>query len=157
MNMAVDRESAAALSTLQCTSPVCKSPDIDLTDSVDISSLNLEGDVWRAQGTVYIGYCVHGRCRTCGRLFEAARKSIPIQFPELTCPQCDKSEFLQYKIEGLSRVDDGFEFVATVRCSGCRAVATMKKFFTGLLNAISIEIGLTGITLKRSAATKAAD
>jgi hypothetical protein len=140
----IDRETAAELSSMQCS---CGSNDLDFTDAVEISSLNIEGSEWRARGIVHIAYCVHGHCITCGRVFEAAKRQIPITFPELICPQCEKPDFLQFKVQGVTKVEEGFEFVVAVRCTHCNIMNILRRILTGLISAVGIEIGLTGISI----------
>lgn len=150
--MSVDPESAAVLSSSLCTSAICNSPDIELTDSVEVSSLEAEGSGWRAGGIVHFSYCVHGRCRTCGRVFEAATRRIPIEFPEITCPVCDQTGHLKYKVQGIRKTPEGFEFIVILKCSACESRKSFKKVLSGLLNMISIDIGLTGISIKKATA-----
>ena len=147
--MVSDSDSVAELSSFRCTSPLCRSQDLELTDAVEISSLKAEADVWSVHGVVQIDYCVHGRCRTCGRIFEAAKRQIPVQFPELTCNECDRRAFLQYRVQELKRVSGGFEFTVEVRCSGCRGRKNVTKLLTGLLNTIGIRVGLENIDVKK--------
>jgi DNA-directed RNA polymerase subunit RPC12/RpoP len=146
-----DSVSIAGLSSFRCTSPLCRSQDLEFTDVVEISSLKADAVGWIVQGTVEIDYCVHGLCRTCGRIFEAAKRQIPIQFPDLTCNECDRRAFLQYKVQELRRVGGGFEFTVEIRCSGCQGRKKLTKLLTGLLSTIGISIGLDDIHVKKAA------
>jgi hypothetical protein len=150
--VSVDLESAAVLSSARCTSSLCNSPDVELTDSVEVSSLMVEESGWLAHGIVQFSYCVHGRCRTCGRVFEAATRQIPIQFPEITCPKCDRTEHLKYQVQGITKTLEGYEFTVNLKCSGCESTKSLRRILSGLLNMISIEVGLTGISIKKSSA-----
>lgn len=147
--MVADSESLAELSSLRCTSPLCRSQDLELADAVEISSLKAEADGWTVHGVVQIDYSVQGQCRTCGRIFEAAKRQIPVQFPDLTCNECDRRAFLQYRVQELKRVAGGFEFTVEIRCSGCRGKKTVTKLLAGLLSTIGIRVGLEGINVKK--------
>ena len=149
--MVTDPESRSALSATPCESPLCRSQDVDLTDSVEIDSLKAGSEGWQGHGVIHLNYCVHGKCRTCGRIFEAATREIPILFPELTCVTCEKQEYLQYKVRELTRTEDGYEFSVSIRCSHCARTGTLTKMLKGLLHIFSIEVGLTGISIKAAA------
>ena len=146
-----DRMSAAALSDIPCSSPLCLARDVALTDAVRIESLKTDADGWVGHGTIHLDYCVHGRCRTCGRVFEAARTQIPVLLPELRCSTCDKQDYLRFKVQELVRTEDGYQFGVSIRCSHCANVGTVTKILKGLLSAISIDVGLTGISIKAGA------
>ena len=147
--MGSDGESVAELSSFQCTSPLCRSQDLELTDTVEISSFKAEADGWSVHGVVQLDYCLHGRCRTCGRIFEAAKRQIPVQFPDLTCNECDRRAFLQYRVQELKRVAGGFEFTVEISCSGCRGRKKVTKLLTGLLDMVGIRVGLDDMNVKR--------
>ena len=151
--MITDPDAAIALSDTPCSSAVCRSQDLELTDSVSFSSLKRDTNVWRGHGIIHATYCVHGRCLTCGRLFEAAKSQFPILLPELRCVTCEKRDFLQYSVEELTKTEEGFEFAVSVRCVECGNRERFTKMVKGLLSAISIEVGLTGISFKATPAT----
>ena len=148
-----DTESAAQLPPVRCSSPACRSQDVALEDAVDISELKADADGWSVHGIVHLDYSIDGHCRTCGRLFRVVKRQIPVQFPELTCNECDRRAFLQYRIQQLKRVDGGFEFTVEIRCSGCRGWKKVTQLLSGLLNAIGLTVGVDEIEVAKGTNT----
>ena len=138
---------------MRCSSPACRSQDVELSDGVEISALKAERDGWSVHGIVEAGYSVEGHCRTCGRIFQVVKRQIPVQFPELACNECDRRAFLQYRVQELKRIAGGFEFTVEIRCSGCRGRKQVTKLLTGLLRAIGIRVGLDGIAVSKGSGT----
>ena len=143
--LVADRVTAAALSDLPCSSPTCRSSDVELTDAVRIDSVEEDAEGWSSRGVIQLEYCVHGRCRTCGRIFEAAKTRIPILLPELACATCQKADYLRYRVDALTRDAGGWRFSVAIRCTYCNDAGVLTKVLQGLLNVIGIDIGREGI------------
>jgi hypothetical protein len=146
-----DTESLADLESVQCSSGACGSPDVELSDGVQIAALKADPAGWTVQGIVDMDYSIRGECQTCGRVFQVVKRQIPVQFPELACNECNRSAFLQYQIQELKRVAEGFEFTVAIRCSGCQGRKNVSKLLTGLLRAVGVTVGLDGIDIRKSA------
>lgn len=143
--LVADRVTAAALSDLPCSSPTCRSSDVELTDAVRIDSVEEDAEGWSSRGVIQLEYCVHGRCRTCGRIFEAAKTRIPILLPELACVTCQKADYLRYRVDALTRDAGGWRFSVAIRCTYCNDAGVLTKVLQGLLNIVGIDIGREGI------------
>ena len=145
--------SAAApeLTRVQCSSALCRSEQVDLTDIVEITGLRDEGDRWVGRGVVQIAYAVNGVCQTCGRIFEVVKGAIPLQFPDLTCNECGQHATLQYKVKDLTRVANGYEFAVEVRCGECSGQLTFSRVLTSLLGIAGIDVEKMGFTVRQKA------
>jgi hypothetical protein len=145
--------SAAApeATAVRCNSDRCRSNDVDLEDTVQVTGLRQEGDRWIAKGIVQIDYSVEGHCRTCGRIFEVAKGAIPLKFPDLVCHDCGQNAYLEYNVKDLTQVPNGYEFSVEVRCGHCSRSLTFSRVLTSLVRTAAIELGLTGLKVTRTA------
>jgi hypothetical protein len=123
---------------------------------VDISSIESTPAGWVAAGAARIERCEHGYCRTCGRVFELARREIPLQYPSLTCTTCDRQGRVEFHVTAIRRGEDEIEFQARGECQECRGRKSFTKVLRGLLDVLSIELGPGGITVKKAAGSPAA-
>ncbi|MES4793284.1 MAG: hypothetical protein C4321_10180 [Chloroflexota bacterium] len=126
------------LRMVQWPSPLCQSADVDVAQAAQVTELKAGEDGWHAEGKVQIEYCVHGKCRTCGRVFEVAQRVVPIQFPTLTCPPCDSKDLL------LEQKGNGFHFVVEVEYEHCQRRAVFSRLLRNLVSALSIEVSPPG-------------
>jgi hypothetical protein len=135
------------LADVRCTSPHCRSEHVVLTEAVRVTSLTAEADGWIAHGTLQVEYDVDGHCQMCGRLFDVARRAIPVQFPDLVCNACGRNSHLEYRVQHLTRVADGYEFAVDVRCAECSGKVTLSRVIRSLLRTVGIDVGLRGIAV----------
>ena len=139
------------LADVRCTSPHCQSDHVALTEAVRITSLTAKADGWIASGTLDVEYDVDGRCETCGRVFDVARRAIPVQFPDLVCNACGKNSHLEYRVQHLTRVADGYEFAVDIRCAECSGEVTFSRVIRSLLQTVGIDVGARGIAVTAGA------
>ena len=141
------------LQHVQCDSPLCRSPDVQLSEPpVLISSVEQAADGgWIARGRVQVEYSITGHCLTCGRLFEVARRAIPMQFADLPCTECGEHTHLEYRPTGFQKVDGGYEFGVEIRCSECKGTRTVSRVLRSLLRTVGIDIGRSGIKVTQAA------
>ena len=135
------------LADVRCTSPHCRSEHVVLTEAVRVTSLTAEADGWIAHGTLQVEYDVDGHCQMCGRLFDVARRAIPVQFPDLVCHACGRNSHLEYRVQHLIQVAGGYEFAVDVRCAECSGKVTLSRVIRSLLRTVGIDVGLRGIAV----------
>jgi hypothetical protein len=141
------------LGSVQCSSAACQSPDVRLTElPVVIESLQQDDrGGWIAHGRIVAQYSITGECLTCGRIFDVARRAIPMQFSDLTCGECSESSHLEYRPTGFRKVDGAYEFGVMIRCSECQGTRTLSRVVRSLLRTVGIEVGRAGIKVHEAA------
>lgn len=142
------------LAGVRCESILCRSPDVEVSDSAEITLLTATTDGWLAHGTLWIEYTADGHCRTCGRVLEVARRSIPVQFPDLTCEGCGQNAFLQYSVRSLRKIATGYEFEVLARCTACHGQRTVSHLLSSPLRTASIDVALTGMKVQLEASSR---
>ena len=141
------------LGSVQCSSAACQSADVRLTElPVVIESLEqADRGGWIARGRVVAQYSIKGECLTCGRIFDVARRAIPMQFSDLPCRECGEQSHLEYRPTGFRMVDGAYEFAVEIRCSECAGTMTLSRLMRSLLRTTGIEVGAKGIKVQQPA------
>ena len=134
---------------VQC--PKCKMRELELRETLGIEALEEIDLRWKVSGKAEIVICGHGRCRNCGYIPKAIEKEVLILYPTLECPICGSREHLVCHFRGQVKEGEFFEFKAVVSCEyvGCRFKSQFTRAINSLLKVVSIEIGLTGLKLKK--------
>ncbi len=121
--------------------PVDDSDDVELT----IRAVTVEPGAFNLQGH---GRFASGFCATCGRQMSAIEAQIPIHCSGLKCSKCGRPDELKVQVRKLDTTSHRFEFEATLECQKCQRRNRLTAVLYRLSKLLSIEIGLTGITLK---------
>jgi hypothetical protein len=87
-------------------------------------------------------------CPSCSQTYAAIQQQIPIHVSKIQCPRCGASQSLDHKVTKVTLIEGEFSFEATLTCPQCKKRNGFKKVLGKLADILSIEIGLTGITLK---------
>jgi TIR domain len=132
---------------VHCESGSCRSPNVAVTDSAEITQLEATEDGWLARGTVRLDYKANGECLTCGRIFTIVSRSIAVQFPDITCAGCGESAFLRYRIQSLTKTAVGYRFEVVGSCQKCHGVRRVAHLLPELARTASIEFQPTGLNV----------
>jgi hypothetical protein len=135
-------------SNLQCSSPACRSRDVETSDLVDVRAISAGEDGWTAAGEVKIRYCKHGRCRTCGQVFDIIAREIPLQLPSLKCKDCNSRKGLRYSVNALQKGDEAFEFTVDIACPDCPSRRRLTRVLKNLWRTFRIKVSLPGIEVE---------
>jgi hypothetical protein len=141
---------------IQCTSPLCGAPDAETTEGIEVRSFAGSGEGWAVEGTVHLAYCVHGKCRNCGRVFDVVRKDIPVQYASLIYQNCGNSDHIRCDVQQIQLEGDRYVFSAVVRCTSCDRRRTLKKILRNLLEMVRIDLawGAAKVTFKGKGTAK---
>lgn len=116
---------------------------------IQISSIKAQDTGWVASGQGNAEQ-VEVRCNMCWSYYMAIRQVIPILCGPFSCPKCGSSESLQYKINSVTTTKDSFQFEVEIECKPCSKKLSLKKVIKDILKVINVEIGPTGITVKKA-------
>jgi hypothetical protein len=144
--------SLPGLPPVRCSSDLCRSADVELSDAVEIVSLKAGEGGWTGKGSIRLDYSVEGRCLTCGRVFEVLKHAIPLKFPDFACNECGQQAFLKYDVQQLEKVANGYEFGVEIRCGQCHGARTLSRVLTALARTVGIELGPTGLVVRQTPA-----
>jgi len=123
-----------------CTQAIRTDHQLDLR----IKTVTAETDRFTLKGT---GEFV-GRCPRCAIQILAIENEIPIHCAGLNCRKCGEPDTLKVSVRKLTTEANAFEFEALLECGRCQRKSRLTKILKRLSEILSIEIGLTGITLK---------
>ena len=136
------------ITNVVCESGRCRSADVEVSDHAEVTELASTAEGWLAQGHVNIEYEANGRCRTCGRIFTIARRSIPVQFPDLSCAECGQSARLQYRVLALEKTATGYRFEVLASCASCQGQRRMSQSLPSLTRTSSIDVSAAGMRVQ---------
>lgn len=137
---------------LKCHKP--KDEDPNNIFNVIITTIKSVKDGWVTEGK---GLLTHAKsnnyapvtCFTCGCAFSALVNILPIECKQFTCPKCGDNKDMDFKVSKIERKDTGFDFEASVTCKTCNNINRFSKFIAKLFDLIKIEIGPSGVILKK--------
>jgi hypothetical protein len=125
--------------------PLITEDRLDLFKRLAVTSAEATEHGWKIAGS---GDFLVKRCPTCSQTYSAIRDRIPIQVSQIQCPRCGVPRSLYCTITKVTLADGAFSFEATLTCPSCKKRSAFRKVLDRLADILSIEIGLTGITLK---------
>ena len=128
---------------LACGRPLSQELGADNLE-LEIRSVTAETDHFELQGTGRF----HGFCPRCGQQVRILEDHIPIHCVGLNCKKCGQPDDLKVRVRKLSKEGNQFEFEALLECHRCQRRSRLTKLLGRLSEILSVEIGLTGITLK---------
>ncbi|MBN6367479.1 hypothetical protein JZL89_19185 [Providencia rettgeri] len=102
---------------------------------------------WQLSGTGTLEVKCH--CPYCGQIYTSVSKIIPIECDSYSCPNCNESSHLEYKVCEIERNNDDFTFNAEILCKKCHNKNHFTQALKKILNIKKVEIKLTGITIER--------
>lgn len=123
----------------------CVSDGAKLPERIADTSAEATDHGWKSAGG---GDFLSSRCPTCNQTYFAIQRQIPVQVSHIQCPRCGESQSLDYTVTKVTLAESTFSFEATLTCSHCKKRNAFKKVLGRLADILSIEIDLTGITLK---------
>lgn len=117
---------------------------------IDVSVVSIEqrtGNGWKldGKGKVYI----ECQCPVCGMIYTAVKTAIPIECYSYSCPTCNETLNLEYKVCKIEPDNNDFSFEAEIFCKKCHGKTALAQVLKKILNIKKIEIKLTGITIER--------
>jgi hypothetical protein len=123
----------------------CISDGAELPERIAVTSAEATEHGWKIAGG---GNFLEAICPTCSQTYSAIKRQIPIQVSQIQCPRCGESQSLDHTVTKVTLAENTFSFEATLTCPHCKTRNAFKKALGKLADILSIEIGLTGITLK---------
>lgn len=111
---------------------------------ISVTSAEAQGTAWTLRGTG----AFLDRCPVCGMQVRALESRIPIHCLGLECPRCHLPDELQLHVRKLDSAETSFVFEALLECKKCGRRNTLRTVLAKLSELLSIEIDLTGISLK---------
>lgn len=144
---------AAPVQSLPVHCPMCASPSIQRQESINLNSFSRTNmATWTAIGQVAISYCEHNKCTNCGAVFEIVEREVPLAFPTLKCPTCNRAKHLKCRVKSLEVMGDAWRFTADVKCAVCGIVASLLQLLPRLAAVKKIKIGLDAFEFETHAA-----
>ncbi|MEZ5581457.1 MAG: hypothetical protein R3F37_00490 [Candidatus Competibacteraceae bacterium] len=121
---------------------------------VSVTTIKSVDDGWVTEGRGLLSYAKNNEyapvmCFSCGQAISALVNILPIECENFACPKCGSTEEMDFKVSKIERKDAGFDFEASLICKACKRKNIFSKFIAKLFDLIKIEIGPTGITLKK--------
>jgi predicted nucleic-acid-binding Zn-ribbon protein len=94
-------------------------------------------------------------CPGCGGIYTEILQKIPILTKAFKCPSCGEEEKMTHAIKHLYLKEDQihkleFNFEVEIKCTKCKRKRILGQLLSGLLKALKIEIGLTGIKVTKN-------
>ena len=127
----------------------CVQDGTAIPEQLAVTSAEATEQGWKIAGR---GEMRRAFCPSCSQTYSAIQRFIPIQVSKIQCPKCGASQSLDPKVTKVTLVESTFSFEATLTCPKCKNRNAFKKVLSKLADILSIEIGLTGITLKAKSA-----
>ncbi len=112
--------------------------------SIEIVSAHAQESAWQLRGKGAF------RCSSpnCFSKIRAVEKLVPIHCAGIRCPTCKRPEDLTVNVRTLNTQHGEFEFVADLECLPCKKKTGFKKVLKSIAGLLSIEVGLTGVSVK---------
>ena len=124
--------------------PACRAGSLEEDLQVSVTSAEAQGSGWKLQG----GGAFRSACPVCGMQVRAVESRIPIHCLGLECPKCHQPDELEVQVRKLDSAQNTFVFEALLQCKKCGRRNAWRTVLQKLSELLSIEIGLTGISLK---------
>lgn len=124
---------------------ICVQDGTALPERMAVTSAEATEQGWKIAGK---GDFTSAFCPSCSQTYSAIQRLIPIHVSKIQCPRCGESQSLDRKVTKVTLVESTFSFEAALTCPRCKNRNAFKKVLSKLADILSIEIGLTGITLK---------
>jgi hypothetical protein len=112
--------------------------------AIDIVSANARENAWELKGVGSFGF----HCPRCAAQLRSVEMAIPIHCVGLECPKCKKPEHLTVQVKSLTMDGNEVEFTANLECAACQRTTGFKEVLKKIAGLLSIEIGITGISIK---------
>jgi 5-methylcytosine-specific restriction endonuclease McrA len=100
---------------------------------------------WKLRGTGR----VEAHCTSCGAMYQAVQKTIPIECGSYPCPTCGEMQNLTYKVQRIDTNGREFSFEAEISCSRCHKKKTFVEVLKDLFKLKKLEVKLSGISVER--------
>jgi hypothetical protein len=98
------------------------------------------------------GWLAAGRldpfCGSCGAVYMAIERAIPIELAAYPCPNCATKDALTYRVLRVERTDDHYIFAAALECAKCTRKTMFRRALDGLSRIVRVKIAPTGIEIE---------
>lgn len=128
---------------------VCGMDKAERYEMIQVEDFSKEGEDWKVSGRIQLKYCKHDKCCNCGQMLEDIERSIPIQYPSLSCPSCKEQQFLRCNIKQVKLAEGGghFEFEVNFECKHGHLFQKIRRKLSNLLSLKSIDVTTDTIVL----------
>jgi uncharacterized Zn finger protein len=73
---------------------------------------------------------------------------IPIECASFPCPSCGPGSELTTDILSITEAEEGYSFVALLKCDACSRQHPLSKLLRGLAKITKIKVGPTGVEVE---------
>jgi|GEM_PF-4360064 len=127
----------------------CGMEEADRYQLIQVEQFGKEDGKWALSGQIQLKYCQHDKCCNCGQILDDIERSIPINYPSLTCPTCKYQQFLKCDIKQVSLAETGdyFEFEVEFQCKQGHLFNQLRQRLADFLSFSSIQVSKDRIQL----------
>lgn len=129
----------------------CGMEEADRYQLIQVEHFGKNDGKWSLSGQIQLKYCQHDKCCNCGQILNDLERSIPINYPSLTCPTCKDQQFLRCDIKQVALAEEGdhFQFEVEFQCKQGHLFHQLKQRLADFLSLSSIQVSRNRIQLDR--------